>query len=158
MKNRLLEAFDSDDIKSMRAMKSKPMGMGMDMGMTMSKDCSGFISMLFKAKEDAHITHIEQRSRALAPHEALSIFYTGLDERLDTFAETVMGIHGQLTLSFSASAISNPLSYMENLYTQVTKERNMYEEGWIQNQLDEILQLIAHTIYRLKFVTTAPGQ
>jgi len=156
MKNRLLEAFDSDDIKSMRAMKSKPMDM--DMGMTMSKDCSGFISMLFKAKEDAHITHIEQRSRALAPHEALSIFYTGLDERLDTFAETVMGIHGQLTLSFSASAISNPLSYMENLYTQVTKERNMYEEGWIQNQLDEILQLIAHTIYRLKFVTTAPGQ
>jgi hypothetical protein len=156
MKNRLLEAFDSDDIKSMRAMKSKPMDM--DMGMTMSKDCSGFISMLFKAKEDAHITHIEQRSRALAPHEALSIFYTGLDERLDTFAETVMGIHGQLTLSFSASAISNPLSYMENLYTQITKERNMYEEGWIQNQLDEILQLIAHTIYRLKFVTTAPGQ
>lgn len=156
MKNRLLEAFDSDEMKSMRAMKSKPMGM--DMGMTMSKDCSGFISMLFKAKEDAHITHIEQRSRALAPHEALSIFYTGLDERLDTFAETVMGIHGQLTLSFSASAISNPLSYMENLYTQVTKERNMYEEGWIQNQLDEILQLIAHTIYRLKFVTTAPGQ
>jgi hypothetical protein len=156
MKNRLLEAFDSDDMKSMRAMKSKPMGM--DMGMTMSKDCSGFISMLFKAKEDAHITHIEQRSRALAPHEALSIFYTGLEERLDTFAETVMGIHGQLTLSFSASAISNPLSYMENLYTQVTKERNMYEEGWIQNQLDEILQLIAHTIYRLKFVTTAPGQ
>jgi|694.fasta_scaffold13593_22 hypothetical protein len=156
MKNRLIEAFDSDDMKSMRAMKSKPMGM--DMGMTMSKDCSGFISMLFKAKEDAHITHIEQRSRALAPHEALSIFYTGLDERLDTFAETVMGIHGQLTLSFSASAISNPLSYMENLYTQVTKERNMYEEGWIQNQLDEILQLIAHTIYRLKYVTTAPGQ
>jgi hypothetical protein len=154
MKNRLLEAFDSDEMKSMKSIKAKPM----DMGMTMSKDCSGFISMLFKAKEDAHITHIEQRSRALAPHEALSIFYSGLDEKLDTFAETVMGVHGQLTLSFSASAMSNPLSYMQNLYVQVTKERDMYEEGWIQNQLDEILQLIAHTIYRLKFVTTAPGQ
>jgi len=149
MKNRLLEAFDSDEMKSMNTK---------NMGRTMYKDCSGFISMLFKAKEDAHITHIEQRSRALAPHEALSIFYTGLDEKLDTLAETVMGIHGQLTLSFSASAISNPLSYMENLYTQVTKERDGYPEGWIQNQLDEILQLIAHTIYRLKFVTTAPGQ
>ena len=145
--NKLLDAFDE-----YKPMKSKEMKSGM------GKDCSGFISMLFKAKEDAHITHIEQRSRALAPHEALSIFYTGLDEKLDTLAETVMGIHGQLTLSFSASAISNPLSYMQNLYTQVTKERNMYEEGWIQNQLDEILQLIAHTIYRLKFVTTAPGQ
>lgn len=149
MKNRLLEAFDGDEMKSMKLK---------DMGKTMYKDCSGFISMLFKAKEDAHITHIEQRSRALAPHEALSIFYSGLDEKLDTLAETVMGIHGQLTLSFSASAISNPLSYMENLYTQVTKERDGYPEGWIQNQLDEILQLVAHTIYRLKFVTTAPGQ
>ncbi len=138
------------------SLKSTPMP-GMGMGKH-PESCSRFVSLLFKAKEDAHITHIEQRSRALAPHEALSIFYTGLDEKLDTLAETVMGIHGQLTLSFSASAISNPLSYMENLYTQVTKERDGYPEGWIQNQLDEILQLIAHTIYRLKFVTTAPGQ
>jgi hypothetical protein len=156
MNSRLLEAFD-DEIRLM-GKGNKTNANSKDMGRTMYKDCSGFISMLFKAKEDAHITHIEQRSRALAPHEALSIFYTGLDEKLDTLAETVMGIHGQLTLSFSASAISNPLSYMENLYTQVTKERDGYPEGWIQNQLDEILQLIAHTIYRLKFVTTAPGQ
>lgn len=144
--NKLLDAFD--DYKPIKGMKES---------MGMSKDCSAFISMLFKAKEDAHITHIEQRSRALAPHEALSIFYSGLDEKLDTLAETIMGVHGQLTLSFNASAIPNPLSYMQNLYTQVTNERNMYEEGWVQNQLDEILQLIAHTIYRLKFVTTAPS-
>lgn len=151
MANKFLEAFD-DEYKDMKSMKAKSSLNGM------GKDCSGFISMLFKAKEDAHITHIEQRSRALAPHEALSIFYTSLDEKLDTLAETVMGIHGQLTLSFSASAMSNPLAYMQNLYTQVTKERDMYEEGWIQNQIDEVAQLIAHTIYRLKFVTTAPGQ
>jgi len=146
--NKFLDAFDDE----IRPMKSKSMDMGM------GKDCSAFISMLFKAKEDAHITHIEQRSRALAPHEALSIFYTDLDGLLDTFAETVMGIYGQLTLSFSASAISNPLSYMQTLYTQIGKERDMYTEGWIQNQIDEIMQLIAHTIYRLKFVTTAPAQ
>ena len=138
------------------SLKSTPMP-GMGIGKH-PESCSRFVSLLFKAKEDAHITHIEQRSRALAPHEALSIFYSGLDEKLDTLAETVMGIHGQLTLSFSASAMSNPLAYMQNLYTQVTKERDMYEEGWIQNQIDEVAQLIAHTIYRLKFVTTAPGQ
>lgn len=148
--NKLLDAFESE------YKPSKPMR-GMKESMSMGKDCSAFISMLFKAKEDAHITHIEQRSRALAPHEALSIFYSGLDDKLDTLAETIMGMHGQLTLSFSASAIPNPLSYMQNLYTQVTNERNMYEEGWVQNQLDEILQLIAHTIYRLKYVTTAPS-
>lgn len=146
--NKFLDAFDDE----MKPMKSKSIDMGM------SKDCSGFISMLFKAKEDAHLTHIEQRSRALAPHEALSIFYTEADGLIDTLAETVMAIHGQLTLSFSASAMSNPLSYMQNLYMQVSKEREMYTEGWIQNQIDEMLQLIAHTIYRLKFVTTAPAQ
>jgi len=146
--NKFLDAFDDE----IRPMKSKSMDMGM------GKDCSAFISMLFKAKEDAHITHIEQRSKALAPHEALSTFYTELDGLLDTFAETVMGMHGQLTLSFSASAMANPLSYMQILYTQVGKEREMYTEGWIQNQIDEIMQLIAHTIYRLKFVTTAPAQ
>lgn len=151
MINKLLDAFDDNQMgKRMKGEISK--------GVEMSKDCSGFISMLFKAKEDAHITHIEQRSRALAPHEALSTFYTELDGLLDTLAETVMGVHGQLTLSFSASAISNPLGYMQNLYAQVSKERDMYTEGWIQNQIDEILQLTAHTIYRLKFVTTAPGQ
>lgn len=146
--NKLLDAFDSE-YKPVKSDKVKGMGMG--------KDCSAFISMLFKAKEDAHITHIEQRSRALAQHEALSIFYSGLDEKLDTLAETIMGVHGQLTLSFTASAMLNPLAYMQSFYNQVSKERDMYEEGWVQNQLDEILQLTAHTIYRLKFVTTAPS-
>ncbi len=46
MANKFLEAFDDEykDMKSMKA-KSNPGGMGM------GKDCSGFISMLFKAKD-----------------------------------------------------------------------------------------------------------
>jgi hypothetical protein len=142
--NKFLDAFDGE----LKPMKSKSMDMGM------GKDCSAFISMLFKAKEDAHISHIEQRSKSDATHNALGEFYESLDELLDTLAETVMGVHGQLTLSFSASVIVDPVSYMQNLYTQVNKERNMYTEGWIQNQIDEVAQLIAHTIYKLKYVTS----
>jgi len=122
------------------------------------ESCSKFISLLFKAKEDAHITHIEQRTKSTAIHKAMSIFYSELDELLDTFAETVMAVHGQLTLSFSAACISNPLFYMENLYKEVEKAKSMYSETWILNQIDEIHQLIAHTMYRLKFVTAAPMQ
>lgn len=142
--NKFLDAFD-DEIKPMKS-KSMDMGMG--------KDCSAFISMLFKAKEDAHISHIEQRSKSDAVHNALGEFYEAMDGLVDTLAETVMGVHGQLTLSFSASVIVDPLSYMQTLYTQVNKERNMYTEGWIQNQIDEVAQLIAHTIYKLKYVTS----
>ncbi len=122
------------------------------------ESCSAFISKLFKAKEDAHITHIEQKVKSSAIHEALSIFYTSLDGLLDTFAETVMAVHGQLTLSFSATGISNPLAYMESLYNEVNKAKTMYSETWILNQIDEMLQLIAHTMYRLKFVTAQPIQ
>ena len=142
--NKFLDAFDDE----LKPMKSKSMDMGM------GKDCSAFISMLFKAKEDAHISHIEQRSKSDAVHNALGEFYEAMDELIDTLAETVMGVHGQLTLSFSASVIVDPLSYMQTLYTQVNKERNMYTEGWIQNQIDEVAQLIAHTIYKLKYVTS----
>jgi hypothetical protein len=142
--NKFLDAFDDE----LKPMKSKSMDMGM------GKDCSAFISLLFKAKEDAHISHIEQRSKSDAVHNALGEFYEAMDGLIDTLAETVMGVHGQLTLSFSASVIVDPLSYMQTLYTQVNKERNMYTEGWIQNQIDEVAQLIAHTIYKLKYVTS----
>jgi hypothetical protein len=143
--NKFLDAFD--DELGMKPMKVKSMMGG--------KDCSAFISMLFKAKEDAHISHIEQRSKSDAIHNALGEFYTTLDELIDTLAEAVMGVHGPLTLSFSATAIADPLSYMQSLYTQVLKERDMYVEGWIQNEIDEIAKLIAHTMYKLKYVTSA---
>ena len=122
------------------------------------ESCSAFVSRLFKAKEDAHITHIEQRTKSFAIHEALGTFYTSLDGLLDTFAETVMAIHGQLTISFSSSVISDPMLYMEALYKEVDKAKTMYNETWILNQIDEMQQLIAHTLYRLKFVTAQPMQ
>jgi hypothetical protein len=149
MKKSLTAYFDgdTDDMPSAKSSSTKH-----------PESCSKFISLLFKAKEDAHITHIEQKIKSSAIHEAMGIFYDTLDGLLDTFAETVMAIHGQLTLNFQSSGISNPLQYMESLYSQVEKAKSMYTEGWILNQIDEMSQLIAHTIYRLKYVTAAPAQ
>lgn len=142
--------FDEDDLvktKSASTSSSKH-----------PESCSKFVSLLFKAKEDAHITHIEQRVKSSAIHDAMSTFYSDLDGLLDTFAETVMAVHGQLSISFSSSVIVNPVQYMESLYTQIDEAKNMYSEGWILNQIDEIQQLVAHTLYRLKYVTAAPAQ
>ncbi len=138
------------------SLKSTPMP-GMGMGKH-PESCSRFVSLLFKAKEDAHITHIEQRVKSSAIHEAMGIFYDSLDGLLDTFAETVMAVHGQLSISFSASVIQNPVQYMETLYDKIDEARSMYTESWILNQLDEMQQLTAHTLYRLKYVTAAPSQ
>jgi hypothetical protein len=137
------------------SLKSTPMSMGMEKH---PESCSRFVSLLFKAKEDAHITHIEQRVKSLAIHEAMGTFYDTLDGLLDTFAETVMAVHGQLTISFSASVMQNPLQYMESLYSKIDEAKSMYTETWILNQIDEMHQLVAHTMYRLKYVTAAPAQ
>jgi len=137
------------------SLKSTPMSMGMEKH---PESCSRFVSLLFKAKEDAHITHIEQRVKSSAIHDVMGIFYDSLDGLLDTFAETVMAVHGQLSISFSASVIQNPVQYMESLYDKIDEARSMYPESWILNQLDEMQQLTAHTLYRLKYVTAAPSQ
>lgn len=137
------------------SIKSTPMSA---MGMGKSESCSRFVSLLFKAKEDAHITHIEQRVKSLAIHDAMGTFYDTLDGLLDTFAETVMAVHGQLSISFSASVMQNPLQYMESLYQKIDEAKSMYTETWILNQIDEMHQLVAHTMYRLKYVTAAPAQ
>lgn len=138
------------------SVKSTPVSMGIGMGK--SESCSRFVSLLFKAKEDAHITHIEQRVKSSAIHDAMGTFYGTLDGLLDTFAETVMAVHGQLSISFSASVIQNSMQYMESLYSKIDEARSMYTESWILNQLDEMQQLVAHTMYRLKYVTSAPSQ
>lgn len=148
MKNKFMDAFDD----------SAPINHQQSSTQKHPESCSKFISLLFKAKEDAHISHIEQRIKSSAIHEALSTFYGNLDGLIDTFAETVMAVHGQLTLSFQASSMGSPVSYLENLYKQVESAKVMFKETWILNQIDEISQLIAHTLYRLKYVTAAPAQ
>jgi hypothetical protein len=47
---------------------------------------------------------------------------------------------------------------MEELYSKVEKGRMMFTEGYILNQIDSIHELIAHTIYRLKYVTSQPSE
>lgn len=153
MKNKKdLAGYFDEPTMSMKSTPTPGMGMGK------SESCSRFVSLLFKAKEDAHITHIEQRVKSSAIHEAMGIFYDSLDGLLDTFAETVMAVHGQLSISFSASVMQNPLQYMESLYNKIDEAKSMYTETWILNQIDEMQQLTAHTLYRLKYVTAAPSQ
>ena len=153
MKNKKdLAGYFDEPTMSMKSTPAPGMGMGK------SESCSRFVSLLFRAIEDAHITHIEQRVKSSAIHEAMGIFYDSLDGLLDTFAETVMAVHDQLSISFSASVIQNPVQYMESLYDKIDEARSMYTESWILNQLDEMQQLTAHTLYRLKYVTAAPSQ
>lgn len=110
-------------------------------------------SMLFKAQIDAKLTHLSQPDKTLALHEAMAKFYDGIDDLLDTFVETYTGLYSLTITTEGSAVIMKPVVYFTDLYNTIDKERQSIKESFLQNQIDEIQQLIAHTLYRLKKIT-----
>lgn len=115
---------------------------------------SKIINILFKAQIDAKITHLMQPSKTLAQHEAMNMFYEGIDELLDTLVETYMGLYPLEICTEGSCMINNVQEYFTTLYSILEKERVSIKETFLQNQIDEIQQLISHTLYRIKYINT----
>jgi hypothetical protein len=113
-------------------------------------------ALLLKARTDVHLTHLLQKDKTLATHNAMSIFYEGVLDLVDTYVETSMGIDDtfKLTEVEESMAITNPLAYFKNLYNTISVERQVIKESFLQNQIDTMQELIAHTLYRIKNITT----
>ena len=113
-------------------------------------------AMLMKARTDAHLTHLKQKDKTLATHNAMSMFYEGIEELIDTYVETSMGIDDSFCLDEvpESEPIESPLKYFKDLYNSLQAERVNIKESFLQNQIDEMGQLIAHTLYRIKNIVT----
>jgi hypothetical protein len=113
-------------------------------------------ALLLKARTDAHLTHLRQKDKTLATHNAMSIFYEGVLDLVDTYIETSMGIDDSFVLEEveESEVITNPLAYFKELYNTISVERASIKESFIQNQIDTMQELIAHTLYRIKNITT----
>ena len=112
-------------------------------------------SLLFKARNDAHITHLMNRDKTMATHKALEVFYEEVVDLVDGFVETSLVWYPVDDICVEESCcIKNPVEYFKNLYSQINNQRNKYKESWLQNQIDEIQTLISQTLYRLTFMTT----
>lgn len=113
-------------------------------------------ALLLKARTDVHLTHLLQKDKTFATHNAMSIFYEGVLDLVDTYVETSMGIDDtfKLTEVEESMAIDNPLVYFKNLYNTISVERVSIKESFIQNQIDTMQELIAHTLYRIKNIVT----
>jgi hypothetical protein len=124
---------------------------------TSTKGTRGTIpALLFKARTDAHLTHLRQKDKTFATHNAMSIFYDSVGDLIDTYIETSMGIDDSFTLEEvdESEVIANPLSYFKNLYNAISVAREVVKESFIQNQIDTMQELIAHTLYRIKNIVT----
>ena len=140
----LAKMLDDDDIEEVKSSASV-------------KSTRGTIpALLFKARTDAHLTHLRQKDKTLATHKAMSMFYKEVEDLVDTYIETSMGIDDSFTLEKvdESEVIANPLVYFKGLYNAIQVERANIKESFLLNQIDEMSQLIAHTLYRIKNITT----
>ena len=110
-------------------------------------------SVLFKAKEDAHITHLMQPTQSYSDHMALADFYDGLGCLVDALVEMYYGANGTESepIVFTSKVITGSLpNYFKKLLNQVKAIRNKYKGAYMAAKIDEIEMLIVHTIYKLE--------
>lgn len=114
---------------------------------------SQFIGTLMSVQQSAAITHRYQVDKKLSTHEALGDFYTELDPMIDELIETYQGYKKeQVDLQVFAKTMLNPKDSIQQLYDFIASNRNFCNESFIQNQIDNIVSLIAKTLFKLEFV------
>lgn len=112
-----------------------------------------FISNLNSCKQQTIFWH--NQTTSFAEHKALDYFQEEIYGKLDDLVESVAGIYGR-PVDYS---VHEPINYESNaqlqdyykqVYTYIQTERaNLYQESWIQNQIDELAQLTSKMMYLL---------
>lgn len=111
-----------------------------------------FISPLKQSFEQAVVWH--HQTTSFSEHKALNNYYDEIVPLLDELIESIQGIYPRIESYVLSPTVdwSEGISttYFKGLYGFVQEHRKMvYQESFIQNQIDEIAQLIAETLYQL---------
>jgi Family of unknown function (DUF5856) len=118
-----------------------------------SEKFSYFVSYLKDSFDQSVVWHHQTDSYAV--HKALGKFYDQIVGLTDGLVESVSGIYErptkyQIDSPMDYKSPEQVVRYFKSCYEMIQKEReNIYQESWVQNQVDEIAQLFAKTLYLL---------
>jgi hypothetical protein len=118
-----------------------------------SEKFSYFVSYLKDSFDQSVVWHHQTDSYAV--HKALGKFYDQIVGLTDGLVESVSGIYErptkyQIDSPMDYKSPEQVVRYFKSCYEMIQKEReNIYQESWVQNQVDEIAQLFAETLYLL---------
>lgn len=112
-----------------------------------------FISTLHQSKQQSIVWH--HQTTSFSEHKALQNYYEEIVELIDGLVESIQGIYPRI-----GSYVSSPLVdwteggstvYFKGLYDFVQTNRKTIpqQETWVQNQIDNISELIADTLYQI---------
>ena len=116
-----------------------------------------FVGTLLQSRTQAQIYHWQTKGEgSYAAHTALGTYYDEIVGIVDTLVESFQGRYGIVTGYQMAGTLredENYVTYFEALCKFVETTRTQIpQDSYIQNQVDEIVQLIEHTKYKLKFL------
>jgi hypothetical protein len=113
------------------------------------------ISYLMHSRTQAHVYHLQTPS--FAAHKALNDYYEGIVDIVDGLVESYQGKYGIIT-GYSNFALLEYQSceaiqeYFKALNTTVEVLRQDIPDSYLQNQVDEVIELIQSTLYKLKYL------
>lgn len=101
-----------------------------------------------------HIHHLTTDS--YAQHVALGDFYDGLDDLTDKFIEAYQGKYSKIIFAERALFLGeNGLELVLYVGKEIAKYRQMPgfpQDSELQNIVDELADLVASTLYKLRFL------
>jgi len=114
------------------------------------KDMEAFTLALLNSATCAHLQHWQTKN--YAAHKALGKYYAAIPGLVDRLAESYMGRHGLLgDFDEEFEIEKDPVRYFKALQKYVDESRqHLGDESELQNIVDEILDLINSTLYRLQ--------
>lgn len=117
------------------------------------KQAATFVAVLFHSATNAHFMHLQ--SRSYAQHKALQRYYEDIIDLADQWAEAYQGRY-DLIDAYPADfhLATDPVAYIEKIAAFVDAARKtLPDDTPLQNIIDEIVDLIDSTIYKLRFLS-----
>lgn len=122
----------------------------------MKDDVADFVMTLLHSATVTHLMHLKTKS--YSQHVALGAYYEGIVPLVDGFAEAFQGTYSVIENYPDAHTVGDekPVDYLDDLCVYVdAKRKKLPQDTMLQNIIDEIVQLLDSTLYKLKRFTEA---
>ena len=122
----------------------------------MMGETSPIVEMVSKLRFSVEQTQVYHwQSQSLSEHKALNRYYDGIPDIVDGIVESYQGKYGiqKGYKLFEVRDYSTPeevINFLKPLDADVEMLRQSIKETYIQNQIDNVLQLIETTVYKLE--------
>ena len=119
----------------------------------MKENLAKIIGIVFMSRTFAHQAHLKTES--FAAHKALDEFYTGVVDKIDSFAEAIQGTVGILDIPYIGELqgdITQPAEGLKQHLLEITDLMKEVEVGYIVNKFEDLQDFYATTLYKLTYL------